>query len=150
MSTSALVSRMNFALALSANALPGLSTDWSGMLNEGGIASVKPTTAGVLTPPEKELKLESLLMDRSVSDKTRQTVLAEAETISIDEAASKFPIDPNDIAELNGGDDKGGGKKGDGNLQRQMGRMQPNALPTDKQASVMAGLLIGSPEFQRR
>jgi uncharacterized protein (DUF1800 family) len=150
-STSALVSRMNFALALSVNAMPGVTADWSSMLNEDGIASVSPTAAGVLTPPEKETKLESLLMNRPVGDKTRQTVLAEAETISVEDAASKFPLDLSDVADLSGAQGGGGGVKDFADRDRKLlGRLPQNPPPTDRQASIMAGLLLGSPEFQRR
>jgi uncharacterized protein (DUF1800 family) len=145
-STSALVSRMNFALALSVNALPGITADWS------GVASAMPTTAGVFTLEEKEQRLEAVLMNRPVSEKTRQTVLAQAETISVEDAASKFPIDVDDIANLSGG--QGGGGGGATNAanrdRRLMGRIGQNAGPTDRQASLIAGLLLGSPEFQRR
>jgi len=151
-STSALVSRMNFALALSVNALPGITADWSSVLSEGGIASAMPTTAGVFTLEEKEQRLEAVLMNRPVSEKTRQTVLAQAETISVEDAASKFPIDVDDIANLSGG--QGGGGGGATNAanrdRRLMGRIGQNAGPTDRQASLIAGLLLGSPEFQRR
>jgi len=151
-STSALVSRMNFALALSVNALPGISADWSSALNEDGIASAVPTTAGVLSAPEKEQRLESLLLNRPVSEKTRQTVLTEAESISVEDAASKFPIDLGDIANLSGGQPGGGagGRTAEGRDRRYLDRMGENAGPNDRQASIMAGLLLGSPEFQRR
>jgi len=146
-STSALVSRMNFALALSVNALPGVTADWSRVLNESGIASVAPTVAEVLSVQEKEQRLEFVLMDRPVNGKTRQTVLKEAGTISVADAASKFPIDPGEIAALSGG------SGGEGQAYRQhqlMERLGENPGPSDRQASVMAGLLLGSPEFQRR
>ncbi|HEY0307144.1 MAG TPA: DUF1800 domain-containing protein [Acidobacteriaceae bacterium] len=151
-STSALVSRMNFALALSVNALPGVTADWNSVLQEGGIASAVPTVAGVFSPKEKELRLESVLMNRPVSEKTRHTVLEQAALLSVEDAASKFPIDLNDIATLSGG--KGGGGGGGKNAanrdRRIMGQMGQNPEPNDREASLMAGLLLGSPEFQRR
>jgi uncharacterized protein (DUF1800 family) len=151
-STSALVSRMNFALALSVNALPGVTADWSSVLDDGGVASATPTAAGVLSPQEKEQRLEAALMNRPVSEKTRQAVLEQAAALSVADAASKFPIDLDDIANLSGGQGgAGGGAKDAGNRDRRLlGRMGQNPGPKDGQASVMAGLLLGSPEFQRR
>ena len=46
--------------------------------------------------------------------------------------------------DLNGG----GGKKN--YAARGLGRMGAGGPPDDAQAAVMAGLLLGSPEFQRR
>jgi len=149
-STSALVTRMNFALALSANALPGITTDWSSMLNEGGVASLDTSADRVLTTPEKEQKLESMLLGRPVSEKTRQTVLSQASSLSMQEASSKFAIDLSEVSGFNGNTSKTSKKDGDGGMAKMLSNMRPQAPPADKQASIMAGLLIGSPEFQRR
>jgi uncharacterized protein (DUF1800 family) len=131
--TGALVSRMNFALVLSGGRIPGAQTEWAGEL---GIAAPGVVKAGYA--PEdvaaKERRLEGLLLGDPVSERTRQTVLAQAENDAVTEQAeAQFDL-------------KGGG-----------GRYQGKGLAAgaktavdDPQAAVMAGLLLGSPEFQRR
>ncbi len=78
-----------------------------------------------------------LLLGQPASEKTRATVLTEAsdETVT-EQAATQFDL-------------SGKGGKGD-YAARGLGRVRANAGPDDAQAAVMAGLLLGSPEFQRR
>jgi hypothetical protein len=93
----------------------------------------------------KERKLEEFLMGQPVSDRTRQTVLKEADDqMAQREAEKNFTIqaaDPTMAA-----------KQVPGRMMRlQQSGTQGSALnPTDPQAAAMAGLLLGSPEFQRR
>ncbi|RXH56093.1 DUF1800 domain-containing protein [Granulicella sibirica] len=126
-STGALVSRMNFALVLSANKVNGVRTDWVAMLGSGGLAvpvSVSSETAEAV----KERKLEDMLLGEPVGERTRAAVLAQFDDASMKEnAAKEFDLR---------GDEVGGGR-----------RVQAQG---DAQAAGMAGLLLGSPEFQRR
>jgi uncharacterized protein (DUF1800 family) len=138
-STGALVSRMNFSLVLSGDKLPGTRTSWSALLGEKA-AGVEPagfTVAGASDPAlAKEKKLEMLLLGQPVSERTRQTVLAQSTDQTVTEqAATQFDLN--------------GGGKGD-YAARGLRRMQAFGPPDDAQAAVMAGLLLGSPEFQRR
>lgn len=126
-STGALVSRMNFALVLASGRLPGVTTDWG--------AIVKGTATADSQVTAKERKLESNLLGFPLSEKTRTQVLAEADDATVPaQAAREFEVG------------RGGGGAGAfaGIGQRR------GAGPTDSQAAVMAGLLLGSPEFQRR
>jgi len=100
-SAGALVTRMNFALSLASNKLPGLKEQWQPQPN----ASASAATADRTT---EELRLESLLVAGGLSTKTRSNLL-----------------DP------------------------QLNPLPPKA-PLEKQDQVLAGLLLGSPEFQRR
>ncbi len=130
--TGALVSRMNFALVLSAGRIPGVRTDWTGILGEPQPGVMK--TSFEEDPAAKERKLEAALLEFPVSDRTRQTVIGQASDATVTEqataqfdlrgAAGKYPV------------------RG----------LNANAKPSpdDPQAAVMAGLLLGSPEFQRR
>jgi uncharacterized protein (DUF1800 family) len=140
-STGALVSRMNFSLVLSGDKLPGTRTQWADLLNEkpGVEQTVFSTTGGMDPALVKEKRLELLLLGQPVSERTRETVLAQSTDQTVtDQAATQF--------DLQGG---GKGNKGD-YAARGIRGMRPGGPPDDPQAAVMAGLLLGSPEFQRR
>ncbi len=132
--TGALVSRMNFALVLSAGRIPGVRTDWDAVLGEHqpGVLNTSYDSAQA-TAAAKEQKLEAALLEFPISERTRQTVIAQANDASMTEqATTQFDL-------------------------RGQGKNQVRGLPTniksqpdDPQAAVMAGLLLGSPEFQRR
>ena len=127
-STGALVSRMNFALVLSANKVNGVRTDWTEMLGGGGLAM--PVSASSETAEAaKERKLEGMLLGEPVGERTRAAVLAQFDDASMKANAEKE-------FDLRSEDGAGGGRRA--------------AAQGDPQASGMAGLLLGSPEFQRR
>ena len=152
-STGALVSRMNFSLVLSDDRIPGTRTEWTTLLGEGaGTSGVKPvsysSSAGPSAAPEaaavKEKRLEMILLGSPVSERTRATVLSQsADTSVAAQAETQFDL---------GG--KGGGKGAkyvDRGLERDQKRLdRQGAGPDDPQAAMMAGLLLGSPEFQKR
>jgi uncharacterized protein (DUF1800 family) len=139
--TGALVSRMNFSLILSAGRLPGTQVSWSGTLAPapGGI---KPASySGSDEVEAKERRLEALLLDAPVSERTRAAVLAQAgDTGVTEQAETQFDL-------------RGKSVRG-GNVYRKKEFGANGAVaaesPGDPQAAVMAGLLLGSPEFQRR
>jgi len=139
--TGDLVSRMNFALGLSSDRIPGVQTDWTRLLGETK-AGMEPVTLSSGTASEasaaKEAKLEMALLGLAVSDRTRATVLQQFHDQAIQQQAAKdFSIKPNEfepMAQV---------------LNPAMVRPQ-NRLPLDREAAMMAGLLLGSPEFQRR
>jgi hypothetical protein len=137
-STGALVSRMNFALVLTSERIPGVRIDWTGLLGQkAGVvpASYKPAADPTLA---KETRLEMVLLGTPVSEKTRATVIGQSKNEGVaDQAATQFDLAP------------GGGKQGK-YLPRNMKGLGPVSAPDDAQAAVMAGLLMGSPEFQRR
>jgi hypothetical protein len=77
------------------------------------------------------------LLGEPVSDRTRAAVMSQANDASVTEQAeTQFDL-------------RGGGK-GQAIYRRQAAAAGGNAAPDDPQAAVMAGLLLGSPEFQRR
>ncbi|RSL14551.1 uncharacterized protein (DUF1800 family) [Edaphobacter aggregans] len=139
-STSALVSRMNFALVLSSNRLMGVRTDWTRMFGRDGSTVVPASITESDDDPlvkAKEMQLETFLMGQPVSEKTRASVLDQLRSTAAQQEAEKsFGIRPREIepmaAILNAG-----------------APVEPGP-PLDRQAAVMAGLLLGSPEFQRR
>jgi hypothetical protein len=171
-STGALVSRMNFALVMAGDKLPGTRTDWSKLMGDapkvpgtgvgmtakpvsmdvsGDSAGLTPTPAVAIDPEvaAKEKKLEILLLGERVSDRTRATVLAQSnDSTAAIEAAKEFQ------GGRPGGKGAPGGATYDPLLPlanaRRPGPGTQNANADDRQAAVMAGLLLGSQEFQRR
>ncbi len=139
--TGDLVSRMNFALGLSSDRIPGVQTDWTRLLGETK-AGMEPVTLSTGTANEasaaKEAKLEMALLGQAVSDRTRETVLQQFQDQAMQQQAVKdFSIKPNEfepMAQV---------------LNPAMVRPR-NRPPLDREAAMMAGLLLGSPEFQRR
>jgi uncharacterized protein (DUF1800 family) len=161
-STGALVNRMNFALVMTGDKLPGTRTDWAKVLGsvvaDGAGMKAKPVgmgnTAVSDVDPEvaaKEAKLELVLLGEPVSTRTRATVIAQSnDSTAAIQAAREF---------------QGGGVGGGGQFAAPLqpfslpipgaraGGGGPGArvaIPDDRQAAIMAGLLLGSPEFQRR
>jgi uncharacterized protein (DUF1800 family) len=143
-STGALVSRMNFSLVLSADRIPGVRTDWSELLGtKPGVLAASYAVNGRTADPAlaKEKRLEQVLLGDPVSERTRATVIGQSDDANVTEQAqTQFDL----------GSGGGKGKKGS-YIPRGMGASSGvNAAPDDPQAAVMAGLLLGSPEFQRR
>ena len=125
-STGALVNRMNFALSLAANRLPGITTNWS--QPSAGDSSQS-------TPQSEESRLESVLLAGEVSDSTRAAVLQQFAAQSADAGTAQGPdrAQPMQIS----------------SAVRQ--QSHPPAPTTQvRQNQLLAGLLLGSPEFQRR
>jgi uncharacterized protein (DUF1800 family) len=133
-----LVNRMNFALGLSSDRIPGVQTDWGRILGETGSAmepvalTSEPSDAGA-----KEAKLEVALLGVKVSDRTRSTVLQQFQDQDLQQQAEKnFSIRARDLEPMA--------------QILNPARPGPNRPPLDREAATMAGLLLGSPEFQRR
>ena len=61
-STGALVDRMNFALSLAANRLPGITVDWAPELDMSALDSDAPAKQMVPTPESEEARLEPMLV----------------------------------------------------------------------------------------
>jgi hypothetical protein len=136
--TGDLVSRMNFSLGLSGDRVPGVQTDWTRVLGEsgGGVETAALSSSTSDEAAAKERKLEMALLGQPVSDRTRSTVLQQFQNQAMQQQAVKdFSIRPNDfdpMAQV---------------LNPPRQQLRP---PQDREAAMMAGLLLGSPEFQRR
>ena len=147
-STSALVNRMNFALMLSGNRVGGTRTDWARYLNNDPVSGSLMKPVGMSTAGEendavamKERKLETLLLVQPVSDHTRETVLQQFhDTTAQQEAEKNFSIKSGD-PEMMAGALLGSSMAAPN---------RPRAVAIDQESATMAGLLLGSPEFQRR
>jgi uncharacterized protein (DUF1800 family) len=145
-STGALVNRMNFALNLAANKLPGIAIGWatpgdnlSTKVDDGAaVRSFAQTPAGsgmpgtVPAPEVEEQRLETLLVAGGVSPSTRAAVLEQF----------------NSQIQAQNGQDQASGKP----MSVAARPMNPTkaAAALERQDQLLAGLLLGSPEFQRR
>ena len=126
--TAALIDRMNFALALSSNRVAGVTTDWPTILGH-------PDTP--LTAEAKVSALEQTLLHISVSDRTRQTILAQISTDPDQQESSLRQVAIKD-------------RKRDPLAVVPRTRHDGDITTIDSQSALAAGLLFGSPEFQRR
>jgi len=131
-STGSLVDRMNFALNLAANRLPGITVKWA------ATQPAQTETAGLLadpasddthpTPESEEARLEPLIVAGGVSAATRAAALEQFQAQIAQDASLMRPISATTRPQNRGA----------------------AATALERQDQVLAGLLIGSPEFQRR
>ncbi|WP_254063848.1 DUF1800 domain-containing protein [Granulicella sp. S190] len=123
-----LVNRLNFAVSLSNDRIVGVQTDWARLLgDESGESAAM-----------KEKRLETVLLGQAVSDRTRETVLAQFQDQTTQQQAEKsFGIRANDAEPM-------------AQVLNVSSPRQRATPPLDREAAGMAGLLLGSPEFQRR
>jgi uncharacterized protein (DUF1800 family) len=136
-SSNALIGRMNFALVLSSNRVGGTKTDWPGLLGATDGTGVSPDV-------ETENKLEMALLGEPASDKTRSTVLAQFGDPTAQQSAEEaFRAKPATQSE-------GMMVGGAGRFMQTKASKAPQQAGPGSPLDTMAGLLLGSPEFQRR
>ena len=150
-STGALVNRMNFALVLAGDMLPGVRTDWTRFMGTVTPRKADVANADGTIDPEvaaKERRLETILLDRPLSEKTRAAVLSQSnDTTAGIQAAKEFQTGGGGLLGGGGGQLAGLFSAGGGPAAAAALR---NQQQDDRQAAIMAGLMLGSPEFQRR
>jgi uncharacterized protein (DUF1800 family) len=144
--TGALLERMNFALALASNRIPGTRVDLSRFVSDMNNGAV-----------DKDKLLDrfvTLIVGGEISAKTRETLLKQlSDQVSlppmplIQTAANSVPANPFETAFQNG-NLGGGGGGGGGPQQQQLARV--NAATINNPVVRLAGLILGSPEFQRQ
>jgi uncharacterized protein (DUF1800 family) len=149
-STGALVNRMNFALVLAGDMLPGVRTDWTRFMGNVTPRKTDVANADAMVDPEvaaKERRLETILLDQPLSEKTRAAVLSQSnDTTAAIQAAKEFQTGGGGL--LGGGGGQLAGLFGAGGAGAAAALRNQQA--DDRQAAIMAGLMLGSPEFQRR
>jgi Protein of unknown function (DUF1800) len=126
--SSALLERMNFSLALAGNRLSkGVTVDW---LSQLGAAS--------LVPDLEERQIENLLLHGQVSENTRNLILQQ-----LGSAAPQPPQgSAKPVVEVVGGPPPP--------ILAQPPTSAQAHQAADREAALTAGLLFGSPDFQRR
>ena len=122
-STGALVDRMNFALNLAAGRLPGITTGWAPVSDSSNALGDMSAIAQTPSPETEEARLESVLLPGGVSESTRTAALQQF-------AAQSAQSNVTSVATTT--------------------RQNRNANALEREDQILAGLLIGSPEFQRR
>jgi hypothetical protein len=143
--TGALLERMNFALALVSNRIPGTRVDLSRFVGDISSKSV-----------DKEKLLDrfvTLIVGGEISPKTRATLLKQLNDQAalpampnVPAAATGAPANPFETGFQKGNLNPGGG--GGAQQQQQLARLSPATI--DNPLIKIAGLILGSPEFQRQ
>jgi uncharacterized protein (DUF1800 family) len=126
--TSQLVSRMNFSMALATNRVPGIQADPVALLGH----DVESTH---LTPEQKTARLEAILLHGAVSAKTQNLILGQLRGDAEQQQAELRQV------------------AGVRNANDPLHPAEPRksaAGTADPQAALAEGLILGSPEFQRR
>ena len=123
-STNALVNRMNFALSIAANRLPGITIVWDPTQSAENNTAMLERNPDAPDPYSEESRLELVLIAAGVSDTTRAAVLqqfqAQSEAAAIPLTTDRPKFHARVVSER------------------------------ERQDELLAGLLLGSPEFQRR
>ena len=136
-STGALVDRMNFALSLAANRLPGITVEWAPAMDMSTLDSDAPPQQVIPTPESEEARLEPILLAGGISDATRTAALDQFRAQSAQNPPAQNPPTATPVAVRR----PAAGAKG---------RQAAPADAYEREDQLLAGLLMGSPEFQRR
>ncbi len=128
--SSALLNRMNFALALTSGKIRGVKVDVTQL---AGGAPVADASATLTT-------LEAKLLASDVSKQTHDSIMAQTETPArADQPKVDVKTAPEKMAE-----------QADARAPQQGKTAKPADASRPPDTSMIAGLLLGSPEFQRR
>jgi uncharacterized protein (DUF1800 family) len=127
-STSQLVQRMNFAMALATDRVVGVHTDATSLLGPN---------AGGMTAEEKANWFEAELIHAPMSARTQQSILTQVQMDGTQQAAEL-----KQVAAIRGRGEIVGLRGDTGVIS--------GATGVDTQAVLAVGLILGSPEFQRR
>ena len=125
-SAGGLVERMSYSVAFARNRLPGLVNDWPALLGPDGPG---------MTPTEQQARLEAVLLHGEASPATRTAVLREM-------ANWPAPISGVEPFKLRIGPAQG--------YVAPAATSAPENAQHDSRLGTIAGLLLGSPDFQRR
>ena len=130
-----LLTRINIALALAGHRL-GTATDLDALMK------IKAPDAA--TAAEKETRLEAVFLDGQLNPQTRETVLQQADQLAAQGAL------PEARSRRKPGAKQAGALAVRAAFVQVMDLATPIPPPADKQAALVAGLLLGSPDFQKR
>jgi uncharacterized protein (DUF1800 family) len=131
-----LLTRINLALALASHKL-GTATDLDALMKIKG-----PDAASAA---QKETKLEAIFLNGELNPRARQTVLEQADAL-----AAQGPLALPAAESFKPGRKQAGTMPVRAAFVQVMDLATPIPAPADKQAALVAGLLLGSPDFQKR
>jgi uncharacterized protein (DUF1800 family) len=129
-----LLTRINIALALAGHKL-GTATDLDALMK------IKAPDAA--TAAEKETRLEAVFLDGQLNPQARDTVLQQ-----VNQLAAQGPLPVSEPPKP--GAKQAGAMAVRAAFVQVMDLATPIPPPADKQAALVAGLLLGSPDFQKR
>ena len=135
-STTALVSRMNFSMALATDRVQGVHTDLAKLLGPG---------SDIFTARQKQDQIEALLLHTRVSARTEQLIAKET-TAPPDQQRAQL----SQVTAVYGGGRFFNPDKGRPARMPLTGRPSNDLSSLDLPAALATGLVLGSPEFQRR
>ncbi|MFC6644497.1 DUF1800 domain-containing protein [Granulicella cerasi] len=155
-SSGALVNRMNFALVLAGDHVRGTAMDWPKVVAMSG----KGKQADAMSPtPATEAELELAILGGPAAPHTRSTVLEQFANPTVDQEAQKsfaaetmppgMRMSPNGEMASDELMQRVVARKPGKNADRGQG-LNLQAGPPATPLATMAGLLLGSPDFQRR
>jgi uncharacterized protein (DUF1800 family) len=145
-STGALVDRMNFALSLAANRLPGITVEWAPELDMSTLDNDAPSQQVIPTPESEEARLEPMLVAGGVSDATRTAALEQFKA----QSAQNLPVEATPVMTNPSRVSKSRPGAPTRPALGARGRQGAPADAYEREDQLLAGLLMGSPEFQRR
>jgi uncharacterized protein (DUF1800 family) len=147
--TGALLERMNFALALVSNRIPGTRVDLSKLMGDA--------KSGTAVDKEKLLdRFVTMIVGGEISAQTRDTLLKQlSDQVTLPSmpaaqvASNGAPANPFEQGFQRGNLGPGlGGAQQQQRQQDQLARLNPGSI--DNAVVKLAGLILGSPEFQRQ
>ncbi|MEA2538742.1 MAG: hypothetical protein QOH35_108 [Acidobacteriaceae bacterium] len=131
-----LLTRINIALALAGHKL-GTATDLDALMKIKG-----PDAASAA---QKETRLEAIFLNGELNPQARQTVLQQADALAVQGPIALPAAEP-----FKPGSKQAGTMPVRAAFVQVMDSATPIPAPADKQAALVAGLLLGSPDFQKR
>jgi hypothetical protein len=138
--SAALLERMNFSLSLAGNRLSkGVTADW---LSQLGMTSLQQ-------PEEQERQIENLLLHGQISDKTRDLILQQLANAP-PQPPQQNSARPIAMAGVGNGEVAGGAPQPKPSIPSPPMTPAQEHQAADRQAALTAGLIFGSPDFQRR
>ncbi len=140
-SSNALLTRMNFALVLAGNRLQGTRIDWPALLGNGAVMNGGSPDAAT------ERQMETVLLGEPAAEQTRQAAVTEANTPGVQQQAEQsFRATP--VSSIKPAMENG--EAAAAMLRVKAPRGPGPANVPESPFATMAGLLLGSPDFQRR
>ena len=140
-SSNALLTRMNFALVLSGNRLGGTKLQWPALLGAGLDSNSLPEAV-------TEQRLEMALLGEPASEKTREAAMAGGVMPGVQQQAEQsFRATP--VSSMKPAS-PGAVQDGSGGMLRVKAGRAPAVNTPETPLATTAGLLLGSPDFQRR